>query len=118
MSPVANGAMLGTAAGAGTGALVGAAISSGDVAASALLGGAIGLPLGIALGVHWQRQSEEAVEMAKMNQYMLNQQNIIAQEQEIEAMREGVLRETPRTLPAEELKEHLYMGPSLGVPTR
>lgn len=117
-SPVATGAVLGTSAGAGAGALVGSVIANGDIAASALLGGVIGLPLGLALGMHWQKQTDEAIEMAKMDQYLRNQQDIISREKEIDALRQGVINEAPRELPSDHLKEHLYMGPSLGVPTR
>ena len=113
-SQVATGGLMGTAAGAGTGALVGAVISRGDIAASALLGGAIGLPVGLALGYAWQQNTEEAIEQAKIRQYMKNQEMIYAQEKEIEVLREDVLRDSPAGLPEYSKKEYIHLGTGLG----
>lgn len=117
-SPVAVGGGLGVAAGAGAGALVGTLLSRGDVAASALLGGAIGLPVGLALGYAWKQQAEESAEKAKIAQYIKNQDQIMEQEREIEILREDVLKDTPRSLPDEDLKEYQFLGASLGNPYR
>ncbi|MCO6430755.1 MAG: hypothetical protein J5J00_07830 [Deltaproteobacteria bacterium] len=117
-APVATGGAIGTLAGAGTGALVGAAISSGDIAASALLGGAIGLPVGLALGYSWKRQTEDAQARSREQQYIANQRAIMEREEEIQLMREDMMREIPRNRLSDSEKQHIYVGPSLGVPTR
>lgn len=116
-NPPATGAVLGTAAGAGAGALVGTLLSRGDVAASALLGAGIGLPVGLALGYAWQRQSEQAEEAARIEQYIRNQETIRYREEEIEALRREVLKDGPSGLPDGD-SQHLFGGPSLGNPFR
>lgn len=117
-TPVLGGAALGTAAGAGTGALVGAAISRGDIAASAVLGGAIGLPVGLALGYYWQQQSEDAKERAVIEEYIRNQEAILAQQRELELLQDAAMQDIPANQLDFDRRERLYTGPSLGNPTR
>jgi hypothetical protein len=114
LSPTATGGILGIAGGAGAGAIVGTLISRGDVLASSLLGGAIGLPLGLALGYAWQMNSEKYQQAALISRYVDNQELIMQQEREIEALREEAEREIPKTMPDSDLKQYQYIGSTLG----
>lgn len=118
-SPVVSGAALGTASGAAAGALVGSAIANGDVVASALLGGAIGLPVGIYLGMRYQANEEAREQERLYAKYLDNQDKIREREKELEQLRDELLSDAPPSTPADpSLQRRLYMGPTLGVPTR
>ncbi len=108
----------GAAAGAGTGAIVGSVISSGDIAASAALGAGIGLPIGAAAAYYYVK-SENDRELARYQGVIDdNAEHISATQAELDALREDIVGDSYIIQPASGAKEELYLGTSLGNPTR
>ena len=110
-----TGALIGTAAGAGTGALIGASISNGDIAMSALLGGAIGLPVGALTAYYFYDQSER--DELQENQSLIdrNQSQIIAEEENLNTMRNRVERESKGIELDPSRFDYIYNGPTIGT---
>ncbi len=117
-APLAIGSVGGAAVGAGTGAIIGSVVSGGDVGASALLGTAIGLPVGLAAGMVYDYYSEETLREIKIEDLKINQQEILARQREIDALREEIKSDIPDGNPPSGRGEYRYMGPSLGNPYR
>ena len=110
-----NGALVGTAAGAGTGAIIGASISDGDIAMSALLGGAIGLPVGALTAYYFYNQSERDELNENQLKIERNEDEILAEEGNLAAMRERVERESRGIELDPSRFDYIYNGPTIGT---
>lgn len=108
------GGLGGAAVGAGTGALVGSLISNGDVGASALLGTAIGIPVGAAIGAYYISSENNAELDANQRVIEFNREVILTREDELNSLREEVIRDSFVIEPDTSLDGNLYVGPTLG----
>ena len=110
----AVGGLGGAAVGATTGAAIGAMIKNGAVGKSALLGTAIGAPVGVLAGAAYSSYSENA-EISNNNKLIQERQaDIVANEKDLESLREDIREDSSNVRPAFERREHIYSGPSLG----
>lgn len=112
------GGLAGSAVGAGTGALIGEYAVGGEAGTGALIGAGAGIPVGILVGVGYYNYKMDAI-IAENDRIIRDNQGVLTQNEAVlEAERTKFEQDSWTLEPDEDLKDYIFTGPTLGVPTR